>query len=187
MFDFCRRLDSTKVNKRLFEALIKSGAFDSLNGNRAALMAGIDKARKAAGQQQSNATAGQSDMFGVVDSVVTDDIASDVKPWTEDERLAGERETLGIYLTGHPYHRYGRELKAIINDDIQNMDLATPKAGVFAGLIVAMRILNTRRGKMAFVSLDNGTARIETSFFPISSSNTPNCCRKTTSLLCREN
>ena len=165
LFDFCRRLDSTKVNKRLFEALIKSGAFDSLNGNRAALMAGIDKARKAAGQQQSNATAGQSDMFGVVDSVVTDDIASDVKPWTEDERLAGERETLGIYLTGHPYHRYGRELKAIINDDIQNMDLATPKAGVFAGLIVAMRILNTRRGKMAFVSLDNGTARIETSFF----------------------
>ncbi|MGB5706041.1 MAG: DNA polymerase III subunit alpha [Arenicellales bacterium] len=165
LFDFCRRVDGKKVNKRVLEALIKSGAMDKLNPNRAAMMADVKQAMHAAGQQQSDLEAGQSDMFGVAESPLAPVSNIEVPEWTEDERLVGERETLGVYLTGHPYNRYATEFAQIIDQDIQGLDLATPKNGVFAGLVVAMRVLNTRRGKMAFVTLDNGPARIEASLF----------------------
>ncbi|MGI9319495.1 MAG: OB-fold nucleic acid binding domain-containing protein, partial [bacterium] len=165
LFDFCRRVDAKKVNKRVLEALIKSGAMDKLNPNRAAMMADVEKAMRAAGQEQSDLEAGQSDMFGVAESPLAPGSGSETPEWTEEERLAGERDTLGVYLTGHPYNRYAMELSAITDKDIQDVDLNTPKNGVFAGLVVAMRVLNTRRGKMAFVTLDNGPARIEVSLF----------------------
>ncbi len=165
LFDFCRRVDGKKVNKRVLEALVKSGALDKLNTNRAMMMANIEKAIRAAGQQQSDREAGQSDMFGVVKVAITAESNLEVPEWTEDERLVGERETLGLYLTGHPYNRYANEFAEIIDKDIQNMDLATPKNGVFAGLVVAIRVINTRRGKMAFATLDNGIGRIEVSLY----------------------
>ena len=165
LFDFCRRVDGRKVNKRVIEALIKSGAMDGFDSNRAALMADVEKAMRAAGQEQSNLDIGQSDMFGVSERPLAEVGDASVQPWSEEERLAGERDTLGIYLTGHPYDRFRDELSAVADDDIRNLDLATPRQGVFAGLVVALRVLNTRRGKMAFVALDNGSSRIEVSLF----------------------
>ncbi len=167
LFDFCRRVDAKKVNKRVIEALIKSGAMDGLeeNRNRAAMMADVEKALHAAGQEQSDLDAGQSDMFGVAAAPMAEERVTQVAPWSEDERLAGERETLGLYLTGHPYNRYRAELDALVGGDIRDLDLSTPRNGVFAGLVVGLRVLNTRRGKMAFVSLDDGVCRIEASLF----------------------
>lgn len=165
LFDFCRRVDGKKVNKRVLEALIKSGAMDALNPNRAAMMADIESAMRAAGQQQSDREAGQFDMFGVVEVPLVAEANCDVAEWSEEQRLAGERDTLGLYLTGHPYNRYAREFSDLSDRDIQNMDLSTPKNGVFAGLVVAMRVINTRRGKMGFVTLDNGKGRIEVSLY----------------------
>ncbi|MBX2867493.1 MAG: DNA polymerase III subunit alpha [Acidiferrobacterales bacterium] len=165
LFDFCLRLNDKKVNKRVIEALIKSGAMDGLNENRAALIADVDSALRAAGQEQKNTEAGQFDMFGVVAAPAASQTSNDVEPWTEEQRLEGERETLGLYLTGHPYNRYASELASLVDSDVPNMNLATPKNGVVGGLVVAMRVINTRRGKMAFASLDNGLFRIEASFY----------------------
>ncbi len=165
LFDFCRRVDGKKVSKRVLEALIKSGAMDKLSPNRASMMANVSNAIRAAGQQQQDHEAGQSDMFGAVKITVTMGSEREVPEWTEEERLAGERDTLGLYLTGHPYHRYASEFAEIIDANIHNMVLNTPKNGVFAGLVMAMRIINTRRGKMAVATLDNGSERIEVSLY----------------------
>lgn len=164
LFDLCRRLDGRQLNKRLLEALIKSGALDKLNPNRAAMMADIEKARRAAEQQQTSKQAGQADMFGV--SVPSaNQQQTEVAPWSDEKRLDGERETLGIYLTGHPYNRYAAEFESFIDKDVQNMDLATPKVGVFAGLRVATRVIETRRGKMGVATLDNGVNRIDVNLY----------------------
>jgi len=165
LFDFCLRLNDKKVNKRVIEALIKSGAMDNLNENRAAMMADVDSALRAAGQEQKNSEAGQFDMFGVVAAPAASQASSDVAPWSEEIRLAGERDTLGLYLTGHPYNRYATELESLVDKNVPDMDLTTPKNGVVGGLVVAMRVINTKRGKMAFASLDNGLFRIEASFY----------------------
>jgi DNA polymerase-3 subunit alpha len=165
LFDFCRRLDGRKVNRRVIEALIKSGAMDGLDDHRAALMADVEKALRTAGQEQSNEDAGQSDMFGVTSQPLVETGKAPVDPWTEEQRLAGERETLGVYLTGHPFNRFRDQLSSVVDGDVRNLDLSTPRYGVFAGLVVGLRVLNTRRGKMAFVAVDDGVCRIEVSLF----------------------
>ena len=164
LFDFCRRLDGKKVNRRVLEALIKSGAMDGLHDNRAQMMADIGRAMRAADQQQSDRDAGQSDMFGVTTVPLVEVSTPEVAPWTEDVRLAGERDTLGIYLTGHPFDRYREELEGLAVRP-HDLDLSTPRDGVVAGQVAGLRVLNTRRGKMAVVTLDDGAGRIEISLF----------------------
>ena len=164
-FDFCSRLDTRKVNKRVLEALIRSGAMDELGEHRAALMADISRVTQAADQQQQNQQAGQHDLFGITDVPQVERQNRQVDEWSEEERLAGEKETLGLYLTGHPYHRFAAELSAVATQDVGMMDLSKPKKGVFAGLVIAKRILNTRRGKMAFITLDNAVDRVEVSMY----------------------
>ncbi len=165
LFDFCRRLDMRKVNKRVLEALIKSGAMDELGSNRAALMADMSSATRAADKQQQDQQAGQFDMFGVEEVVLDNPSAKDVVEWTDEQRLAAEKETLGLYLTGHPYNRFASELNSVCEADISSIDLSTPRNGIFAGIMIAMRVINTRRGKMAFVTLDNAMHRVEVSLY----------------------
>ena len=165
LFDFCRRLDGRKVNKRVLEALVKSGAMDGLEGHRAQMMADIGKAMRAAGQEQMDQDAGQFDMFGVATTPLAEVGAPEVRPWTKEERLAGERETLGVYLTGHPFDRYREELRGLVDRKPLAVDSNAPRDGVIAGLVMDLRVLNTRRGKMAVVALDDGASRIEASLF----------------------
>ncbi len=164
LFDFCQRFDMRKVNKRVLEVLIKSGAMDKLGKNRAVLMSELVPATKAANQQQSNQQAGQYDMFGVDRVQIENTSFTEVPDWTEDERLKAEKETLGLYLSGHPYHRYRQEF-AGISEDVSTVQPDTTKDGMVAGMIVAMRVLKTRRGKMAVVTLDNAVQRIEVVLF----------------------
>ena len=165
LFDFCRRLDLRRVNKRVLEVLIKSGAMDGLRDNRAMLMADIDNAVGAAGQQQQDKQAGQFDMFGVERVPVGNLASGETADWSDEQRLDAEKETLGLYLTGHPYKRFAHELNSVCEHDVSLLDLSTPRNGIFAGIMVAMRVLNTRRGKMAFITLDNAMYRVEANLY----------------------
>lgn len=165
LFDFCNRLDLRKVNKRVLEAMIKSGAMDTFGENRATLMVNIGDATRAAEQQQQDKQAGQFDMFGVNQVSMEIVTSTEVSDWSDEQRLAAEKETLGLYLTGHPFNRFAQELSALCNPDVALLDLSTPRTGLFAGIMVAMQVKNTRRGKMAFVTLDNAMHRVEVKLY----------------------
>lgn len=161
LFDLCRRLDPRSVNKRVLEALIKGGALDELGAHRAALMADIDSAVQAAEQQLTSQKTGQADMFGAVEAPKAAQSGHQAAPWSEQQRLAAEKEALGMYLTGHPYTQYRAELADVAQKGVRLLDLTTPKTGIFAGLVFSIRAMNTRRGKMAVIVLDNASERVE--------------------------
>ncbi|WP_336368501.1 DNA polymerase III subunit alpha [Marinobacter sp. C2H3] len=170
LFDFCRRVDLKKVNKRALEALIRSGAMDKLGPGRAQLMASVDKAIQQADQQSRNEAAGMMDMFGEMLEAGGDggdpyaDVAN-VREWPEKERLKGEKDTLGLYLTGHPFDEYEREVRRFVRNAIS--DLKPNKAPQrVAGLVVAQRTMKTKSGStMCFITLDDRSARIEATLF----------------------
>ncbi|MGR2738254.1 DNA polymerase III subunit alpha [Billgrantia sp. Q4P2] len=170
LFDFCRRVDPKRMNKRTLEALIRSGALDNLGPNRAVLAAALDDALRAAAQTQTNQNLGMMDMFG--EAFVDDAVESDpyeayrrAREWTDKERLAGEKETLGLYLTGHPIDEYEKELARFVSTRISDLKPSREPQRV-AGLVVAMRTMKSKRGDtMAFITLDDRTGRIEASLF----------------------
>ena len=174
--DFCRRVDLGKLNRRTMEALIRAGALDALGPNRASLMAYLPTALQAADQASRNIDAGQNDMFGVAADVVSDASVPvpELPDWSEEERLAGERETLGLFLSGHPIDRYEDELKHLvtgrlaelagqespISDDGERR-YSPARVVTVAGLVLEVR----RRGGRVSVTLDDRTGRIEATFF----------------------
>jgi DNA polymerase-3 subunit alpha len=187
LYDFCRRSDTRKVNRRVMEALIKSGAMDSLGHNRASLIASLSNAVQLAEQNQKNASVGQDDMFGSAD--VPDAHANvhivEVDDWDDETRLINEKETLGLYLTGHPITRYEDELRRFIQCRFSKVPGLVPegeRAGaqggsgggygrygkkdkkqyVLAGLLIGMRVRKTKTGsKIVTGVLDDRTARVE--------------------------
>ncbi|MFL6622045.1 MAG: DNA polymerase III subunit alpha [Sulfurifustis sp.] len=167
LFDFCKRIDARRINRRVLESLIKAGACDTLGVHRAALMASLTKAIAEADQHAAAAAAGQEDLFGGLtapaDSTAVYEVAAE---WSEEQRLDGEKETLGLYLTGHPIARYAEELKRIISATIAELRPTDDRAIVVAGLVVGMRVMQTRRGdRMAFITLDDRTGRLELAVF----------------------
>ncbi|HET8706983.1 MAG TPA: OB-fold nucleic acid binding domain-containing protein, partial [Pseudomonadales bacterium] len=167
LFEFCRRVDMSRINRRSMDALIRSGAMDAL-GRRAVLMANVEEAIKAAGQHSKNQSAGMLDLFGdVTEAPVETPSLVQVPDWSDDERLNGERDTLGLYLTGHPIDQFEQELSHFTSSKI--VDLKPTDRGnktVIAGLVVAMRTMNSKRGgKMAFLTLDDRSGRVEVSVF----------------------
>jgi DNA polymerase-3 subunit alpha len=165
LFDLCARIDLRKVNKRVLESLIRAGALDELGTHRASLMASLATALQAAGQQSKNDEAGQSDLFGGAEVKVMEHHYVEVPEWSEDQRLEGEKETLGLYLTGHPIARFENELRQIVHATISDLDGSKERA-VVAGLVVGIRTMQTKRGdRMAFVTLDDRTGRLELAVF----------------------
>jgi DNA polymerase-3 subunit alpha len=163
--DFCKRVVSRKVNKRAIEAVIRAGGFDAIEANRAQVLADLPSAIEIAEQNNQNKNAGQRDLFGLSMANVVPQKRS-VPTWNEIRRLSEEREALGLYLSGHPFDYYRRELETI--SDMQRCQSVEKQLAnaVIAGMIVNLRIINTRRGdKMAFVSLDDGVSRVEVSLF----------------------
>ena len=159
LFDFCHRVDLKKINKRTLEALIRSGALDCLGIERSSLMAQLPEAVQAADQARSNRETGIMDLFGEVEEVQRKP-AKPVKPWSDEVRLKGEKDTLGLYLTGHPIDVYKVELKSFVSNKIN--ELTPTRRGVttvFAGLVVDIANFPNRM----MVTLDDGTARIEIS------------------------
>ncbi|QIB66699.1 DNA polymerase III subunit alpha [Kineobactrum salinum] len=172
LFDFCARTDPRKVNRRAIEALVRAGAFDSLGVERWILMAAVDDALKAAEQSASNRDSGIADLFG---EVVPGPVCAsnedpylafrNVRPWTDKERLGGEKDTLGLYFSGHPIDEYEAELRKFAPTRIA--DLRADKGNQqLAGLIVAARTMRTKRGdSMAILQLDDRSARIEVTVY----------------------
>jgi DNA polymerase III subunit alpha len=179
LFDFCRRIDLRKANRRVLEALIRAGALDSLDETRATLAGQLDAALKAAEQQSRNDALGQDDLFGEPVPAAAPQALVRLAEWPEAERLAGEKETLGLYLTGHPIERYEAELARFTSARLAELGSGAQEWGgsrerrareqqpvVVAGLVVAVRTMNTQRGgRMAFVTLDDRTARLEVRLF----------------------
>jgi len=157
LFDFCRRVDKRLCNRRVVEALVKAGAFDAIDARRATLFASVGIALEAA--ERAEAAAGQVSLFGEesressVPLVVT-------RPWTDAERLAHEKSALGFYLSGHPFHAFAAELAPLVKTTLGNLQPRQERYLV-AGIVTALRVQTGKRGKMAFVTLDDGTSSAE--------------------------
>jgi DNA polymerase-3 subunit alpha len=165
LFDFCAKVDLKKINKRVLEKLIMAGAMDKLGPHRAALNASLKEAMSAASQNAKAALAGQTDMFGMEDFTQeqSENSFQQVPPWPERVWLDGEKETLGLYLTGHPMSQYINECKYYT--DCMVKDLEPQRRDVYtttAGLIYAIRVLTNKQGRRwALVTLDDKSARME--------------------------
>jgi len=172
LFELCRRNnDGRRLNKRVLEALIKAGALDSLGARRRGLMNLVEHAMQAAEQQAKAAAVGQVDLFGggpasapVVDPVETGAwrAACDIDEWSQQQLLGWEKETLGLYLSGHPMDRYLRELGHLVSGRLADLK---PGKRRIAGLIVDLRFIKGRRGRMAVLTLDDSTARVEVTVY----------------------
>ena len=162
LFDFARRIDHRKVNRRVVEALIRAGALDGLGPSRASMTLSLTDALLAAEQLARDTSTGQNDMFG--NALLGGDIESRFRTgveWSEDERLTGEKETLGLYLTGHPISRFEPELEMIASARLSELRPTPGRAQAVAGLVAGLRTLNTRNGRMGIATLDDRTARVE--------------------------
>ena len=175
--DLCRRVDLQKANKRVLEAMIRAGALDTLGLNRATLMARLPDALAAAQQQTRAYEAGQNDMFGIASAAVMEKSASsdiNLPDWDEAERLRGENETLGLYLTGHPINRYVKELKDVVSDILGDLmsespppehngerAYVPPRKVTVAGLLLGIR----KKGNRVILTFDDNTGRMEVMFF----------------------
>ena len=167
LLSLCQRIDSQKVNKKTLEALIRSGALDSFGVDRAHLEYQLPQALEAAGQQVSNASSGQNDMFGIpsVDEVVL--TVPQGSEWTARKRLEMERNSLGFYLTSHPIEHHKSELRAIGVVPIAQTPHHSEKAVMLTGLIQDVRTFQNRKGEMAaFFRLDDGTGFADVSISP---------------------
>ena len=163
LFDFCVRVDRSRLNKRTVEALIKAGAFDSLHLNRAALVASIDTAFDFA-----NATAANANQGGLFDMLGDDAHGSssqepeleDVLPWGIKERLMFEKTAVGFYLSGHLFDAVEREVRQFVRRKIDDLiDSREPQ--LIAGIVSDLRIINGMRGKVAIFKLDDKSAVME--------------------------
>ncbi|MHB1292849.1 MAG: DNA polymerase III subunit alpha [Sulfuricella sp.] len=165
LFDFCRRVEKRTVNRRVIESLVRAGAFDTIHDNRASLLASVGVAMEAA--EQENRDILQNSLFDAMDDGGAEnrpDTMVDASPWALAEQLMHEKKALGFYFSGHPYDAYHAELASFIKTRLS--DIAPQQQPVWlAGVIYAIRTQMTRRGKMAFISLEDGIARIEVSVF----------------------
>ena len=169
IFDFCQRV-GRKVNKRVMEALVRSGAFDTIGPNRATLFACIDDALKRAAQDAKCQDAGMMDLFGIAVEESTENAYDEVgiqHEWPPRQRLDGEKDTLGLYVTGHPIDEYEKELRRFVRSRIVDLQPKRGDSQIMAGLIVDLRITKSKKGgNIAFVTLDDRSARIEVTVFP---------------------
>ena len=177
LYDLCKRVDLRKVNRRVLEALCRAGAFDVFDPNRAAHLAELPTCVRVGEQHGKMAETGQDDLFGltaaseadVADN--TETYTKSVEPWTEQERLAGEKQTLGLYLTGHPISQYEAELRQFTNGTIAHLlsEVERSKGRIearVAGLVVEIRTRQTKNGKtMGFATIDDKTGRLEIAAF----------------------
>ena len=173
--DLCIRLDLQKFNRRSLEAMIRSGAADVFMQNRATLMHALPKAVQLADQQQKNNDTGQNDLFGGGQVMAKEALLEQKPEWDMDAKLAAERETLGLYLTGHPVDQYRQELNSLVGKNLsQRLAMPVPEVDYrnrnkntikVAGLLMHMRLRNSPSGRIAFLTIDDNTARLDIAVF----------------------
>jgi DNA polymerase-3 subunit alpha len=172
LHDFCERVDLRKVNKKVADALVKCGAFDSLGGKRAQYMEVLEDAMEVGQKVQREKAAGQESLFG------TDEIVShrgngygklpEIDEWPEKILLGFEKEALGFYITGHPLARHLATLKRFATCDTSGLgDRADKEEVRIGGMVAALKELITKKGdRMAFVTLEDLSGSVEMVVFP---------------------
>ena len=174
IFEFCEKVDLRLMNKRVLESFIKAGAMDEF-GNRAQLMAVLDKAIERAQKSQRDAELGQHGLFGVFQEEQVNGNSEklpNVPEWDEHQRLANEKEVLGFFITGHPLEKYRTKLedfRALTTETIAAMTTGTGRDELIhtAGIVSKVRVLKSRKGDLyAQAVLEDMTGSIEAVVFP---------------------
>jgi DNA polymerase-3 subunit alpha len=168
--DFCERVDLRRVNRRVIEALIKCGAFDSVGGKRAHDMAILDEAVDAGQRLQRERELGQDSLFGT-EQIVVPRVGSrppEGDEWPENVLLANEKEALGFYITGHPLARHSAAIKRFATCDTSSLAERADKEEVsLCGIVAGIKEMTTRKGdRMAFVTIEDLSGFVETVIFP---------------------
>lgn len=166
LHNFCERVDLRKVNKRVIESLIKCGSFDSLGTARWDLMAQLESAMEFGVQSQKDRAQGQTLLFDSAPAPVKTEKEGGAVPWSQTQLLNYEKETIGFYITGHPLHRFEKELRKLNPTSIDQLKREEGADTVVAGMPIQVKQIRTRRGEpMAFLSLEDLTATIEVVVF----------------------
>jgi DNA polymerase-3 subunit alpha len=163
LFDFCVRVDRSRLNKRCVEALIKAGAFDCLQLNRASLIESVERAFDFASAAQANANqVGLFDMGGEDDhgSSTQEPDLVDATPWGVKERLTLEKTAIGFYLSGHLFDEVATEVRRFAKRPIEDL-IDTREPQLLSGIITDFRVINGQRGKLALFKLDDKSGVIE--------------------------
>ena len=161
LFNICQRLDMRKVNRRVLDALIKSGAMDDWGVERATLYQSIEKAIRVGTKFHQNRLSGQTDLFALLEDTVEVEDYIQCTAWRTKQRLDAEKETLGLYLTGHPAEPYLLELKGFVQP-IKKLNPTTTKKAIVCGLINGIRRVMTKRGKkLAIIKLEDQGGSID--------------------------
>ena len=173
LFDFCRRVDMTAVNRRVIENLIKCGAYDSTHVSRARMFGALDDAMKAGQAHQRDQASNQIDIFGMLGTPSkgaknAGDVYPQVVEWSSQEMLAFEKEALGFYITGHPLDKYDRALKKIVNGTIAALKEKSTSGEVrLGGVVSALKLRNTKKGeRYGNFNLEDKTGFIEVIAWP---------------------
>ncbi|HEX7970715.1 MAG TPA: DNA polymerase III subunit alpha [Thiobacillus sp.] len=161
LFDLTRRVDKRYLNRRVLEALVKAGAFDSLNDHRASLMASVGAALETA--DRAARSGGQVGLFGEALDGGGEDLI-DVPLWPEQEKLLQEKSALGYFFSGHPFTSYLAEVSGFAKRQLDSLEPSRDPV-MLAGIAVSLRTQMTRRGKMLILLLDDATAQVEVVIF----------------------
>jgi len=168
LFDFCARIDRRIVNRRTIEALVRAGAFDGIDADRARQLANVGQAMEAA--EQAQASAGQSSLFGEESSPVATPQWIHAPSWDERRRLQEEKAALGFFLSGHLFKGHAAEVRRFARTPLADLGrLAESGSGpapvVVAGIVTTLTTSMTKRGKMVRLGLDDGSAGVEVAIF----------------------
>ncbi len=172
LHDFCERVDLRKVNKKVVEALIKCGAFDSLNGKRAQFMEAMDAAMEVAARLQREKEMGQESLFGSSEVVSVGGNGygelPDVAEWDDKIKLNFEKDSLGFYITGHPLSRHQDAIKYMATCQLADLNERNDKEAVrVCGIVAGKKELMTKKGdRMAFLTLEDLSGFVEVVAFP---------------------
>ena len=163
LFDFCVRIDRSRINKRTVEALIKGGAFDTIELNRASLLASVDRAFEFGAAALANANQGGLFDMGGEDthgSSTQEPDLVEAMPWGVKERLTYEKTAVGFYLSGHLFDEVTLEVRRFVKRQLDDL-IDTREPQLMAGIITDFRVINGQRGKLALFKLDDKSAVIE--------------------------
>jgi DNA polymerase III subunit alpha len=169
LFLFCENVDLRLLNKRVLESLIKAGAFDSLGARRAQLAAVLDRAMDLGARRQRETQSGQHGLFAAgSETAVARVELPDVPELPEAERLAGEKEVMGFYVTGHPLEKYAAQLAALTRHDSSSLEsIEHDSPVILAGILTGLRIRPSRKGDLwAAANLEDLRGSVELLVFP---------------------
>lgn len=158
LFDFCERVGKQHVNRRTVEALIRGGAFDSIDSNRAMLLGNVELALSHAEQQAENAN--QGGLFDMFDDVLQDIQMQAIPEWNESMRLAEEKQALGFYLSGHPFAPYEEEVSKMVKIPLAKLRSSDVPVRI-SGFATSVRSMVTKKGKMVAIQLEDTSGKQE--------------------------